>query len=69
LEVGALLRTFGSLSRPFNNKGIRHGKAGKTPSLLGLRDVAIQNRSARRRSRRKYCSGGATRQSMRRLGF
>jgi hypothetical protein len=36
------LSALGLLPRPFNNKGIRHGKAGKTPSLLGLRDVAIQ---------------------------
>jgi hypothetical protein len=40
--LGALLLALGSLPRPFNNKGIRHGKAGETPSLLGLRDVAIQ---------------------------
>jgi hypothetical protein len=55
--LGALRRALGSLPRPFDNKGIRHGKAGKTPSLLGLRAVAIQNRSTRRRSRRKYYSG------------
>jgi hypothetical protein len=30
-----LLRAFGSLPRPFNNKSIRHGKVGKTPSLRG----------------------------------
>jgi hypothetical protein len=41
-ELGALLRALGSSPRSFNNKGIRHGKPGKTPSLLGLRDVAIQ---------------------------
>jgi hypothetical protein len=33
--LGALSRAFGSLPRPFDNKGIRHGKAGKTPSLRG----------------------------------
>jgi hypothetical protein len=33
--LGALLRAFGSSLRPFNNKGIRHGKAEKTPSLRG----------------------------------
>jgi hypothetical protein len=30
-----LLLALGSLPRPFNNKGIRHGKAGETPSLRG----------------------------------
>jgi hypothetical protein len=40
--LGALSRALGSLPRPFNNKGIRHGKAGKTPSLLGLHDAVIQ---------------------------
>jgi hypothetical protein len=34
-EFGVLMRAFGSLPRPFNNKGIRHGKAGKIPSLRG----------------------------------
>jgi hypothetical protein len=40
--LGALSRALGSLPRPFNNKGIRHGKARKTPSLLGLHDAVIQ---------------------------
>jgi hypothetical protein len=36
-----LLRAFGSLSRPFNNKSIRHGKAGETLSLEERSNVAI----------------------------
>jgi hypothetical protein len=33
--LGALSRVLDSLSRPFYDKGIRHGKAGETPSLRG----------------------------------
>jgi hypothetical protein len=40
--LGALLRAFGSLSRPFDNKSICHDKAEKIPSLRGARsDEAI----------------------------
>jgi hypothetical protein len=53
--LGALSRALGSLSRPFNNKGIRHGKTGKTPSLRGAQrrsnpeyDVCVCDRLAQK---------------------
>jgi hypothetical protein len=56
LRLGALLRAFGSLPRVFDNKSIRHGKTGKTPSLRGAKRRGNPESFTRRRSRRKYCN-------------
>jgi hypothetical protein len=50
--VGALLLALGSLPRPFNNKGIRHGKAGETPSLRGAQRRGNPNGGSAFRERR-----------------
>jgi hypothetical protein len=49
------MQALGSLSRPFNNEGIRYVKAGRTPSLRGAqRRVNPEDSSVTGASRRKY---------------
>jgi hypothetical protein len=59
----------GSLPRLFDNKGIRHGKTGRTPSLRDAQRRGNPESFNAAAKPLEILPGGATRQSGRRSGF